>query len=258
MLVVSAGLSTQVFPQASAGASFHAAISNGKFQGMIWPATPSGRGVRPGKRVFQFVRPAGVIKKMRGHERQIDVATFLDRFAAIHRFEHGQLARFFLNQARDAIEIFPALASRHFAPGLVVSAPRRFHREINIARIAFRDLGQLFFRRRIDRIEIFAGLRRNEFAVDEKLIALLQLDVVVRFRRGRVTPAIAKTQMALGRRKCGAMIDRAITFNDDKLGTSGFFSRHAALISNRSNQRLHAKSASMVHCKMFGHGPQNP
>jgi hypothetical protein len=49
MLVVSAGLSTQVFPQASAGASFHAAIKSGKFQGMICPATPRGWGFRPGK-----------------------------------------------------------------------------------------------------------------------------------------------------------------------------------------------------------------
>ena len=49
MLVVSAGLRTQVFPHASAGASFHAAISSGKFQGMICPATPNGCGVRPGK-----------------------------------------------------------------------------------------------------------------------------------------------------------------------------------------------------------------
>ena len=48
MLVVSAGFSTTVLPQASAGAIFQAAISSGKFQGMIWPATPSGRTVRPG------------------------------------------------------------------------------------------------------------------------------------------------------------------------------------------------------------------
>ncbi len=40
--VVSAGLSTTVLPQASAGAIFHASMSSGKFQGMIWPATPSG------------------------------------------------------------------------------------------------------------------------------------------------------------------------------------------------------------------------
>jgi ABC-type antimicrobial peptide transport system permease subunit len=31
-----------VLPAASAGASFHAAINNGKFHGMIWPQTPIG------------------------------------------------------------------------------------------------------------------------------------------------------------------------------------------------------------------------
>ena len=46
--VVSAGFSTTVFPQARAGAIFQAAISNGKFQGMICPTTPSGRAVIPG------------------------------------------------------------------------------------------------------------------------------------------------------------------------------------------------------------------
>ena len=40
--VCSAGLSTTQLPAASAGASFHAAISSGKFHGMIWPTTPSG------------------------------------------------------------------------------------------------------------------------------------------------------------------------------------------------------------------------
>jgi hypothetical protein len=45
--VVSAGFKTTVLPHASAGASFHAAMSSGKFHGMIWPATPSGRTVRP-------------------------------------------------------------------------------------------------------------------------------------------------------------------------------------------------------------------
>ena len=40
--VAEAGLSTMQLPAASAGASFHAAIRIGKFQGMIWPTTPSG------------------------------------------------------------------------------------------------------------------------------------------------------------------------------------------------------------------------
>ena len=45
--VVSAGFKTQVLPAASAGASFHAAMRRGKFQGMICPQTPSARGLRP-------------------------------------------------------------------------------------------------------------------------------------------------------------------------------------------------------------------
>jgi hypothetical protein len=40
--VCSAALSTTVQPAASAGAIFHAAISSGKFHGMIWPTTPTG------------------------------------------------------------------------------------------------------------------------------------------------------------------------------------------------------------------------
>ena len=37
-----AGLTTVQLPAASAGAIFHAAISSGKLNGMIWPTTPSG------------------------------------------------------------------------------------------------------------------------------------------------------------------------------------------------------------------------
>ena len=40
--VCSAGLITTALPAAMAGASFHAAMRIGKFQGMIWPTTPSG------------------------------------------------------------------------------------------------------------------------------------------------------------------------------------------------------------------------
>ena len=40
--VCSAGFSTTQLPAASAGASFHTAMSSGKFHGMICPTTPSG------------------------------------------------------------------------------------------------------------------------------------------------------------------------------------------------------------------------
>ena len=39
--VNSAGLRTTVQPAASAGATFHASISSGKFHGMICPTTPA-------------------------------------------------------------------------------------------------------------------------------------------------------------------------------------------------------------------------
>ena len=40
--VNSEGLTTAVFPAARAGASFHASRSNGEFQAVIIPTTPSG------------------------------------------------------------------------------------------------------------------------------------------------------------------------------------------------------------------------
>ncbi|MNG29380.1 hypothetical protein D3C84_1147980 [compost metagenome] len=42
--VSSAGLSTTVQPQASAGTIFHRAIISGKFQGTMAPTTPTGSG----------------------------------------------------------------------------------------------------------------------------------------------------------------------------------------------------------------------
>jgi hypothetical protein len=42
--VCSAGMSTTQLPAASAGASFQAAMQDGKFHGMIWPTTPAARG----------------------------------------------------------------------------------------------------------------------------------------------------------------------------------------------------------------------
>ena len=67
--VVSAGFRTTVLPQASAGASFHAAISSGKFHGMTWPATPSGAERPAGERIVELVGPAGVVEEVGGHQR---------------------------------------------------------------------------------------------------------------------------------------------------------------------------------------------
>ena len=138
---------------------------------------------------------------MRGDQRQVDVAAFLDRLAAIHRFQNGEFARFLLHEPRDAIEIFTAFAPRHFAPDVAVRAPRRPHRQVDIMRIRLRDFRQGRFRRRIDRREISTGMRSAKFAVDKELIARLDFDVVALLGSGRIGPAFAEIEPALVRRE---------------------------------------------------------
>ena len=96
--VVSAGFSTTVLPHASAGAIFHAAMSSGKFHGMICPATPSGPARCAREGVVELVGPTGVVEEVRRGERDVDVARLLDRLAAVHRLDDGELAGLLLQQ----------------------------------------------------------------------------------------------------------------------------------------------------------------
>ena len=121
--VVSAGFKTTVFPQAKAGAIFHAAMSNGKFHGMICPATPNGRGFRPGKGILQFIGPTGVVEKVRRHQRQIDIATLPDWLPAVHGLQHRQLPGPSLDETCDAEEELPPFPSRQLAPDALIRLP---------------------------------------------------------------------------------------------------------------------------------------
>src|SRR5437870_7820837 len=88
--VCSAGFSTLVLPQASAGPSFHAAMRSGKFHGMICPHTPTGsegeveeglvRGVRL---AVDLVHPAGVVTEGRGRGRDVEVAALHEWLAVV-------------------------------------------------------------------------------------------------------------------------------------------------------------------------------
>ncbi len=198
-----------------------------------------------GKRVAQLIRPAGVVEEVRRHQRQIDVAAFLDRLAAIHRLHDGQLARLLLDQPRDAVEILPALATRHFAPDVLVSRARRLHGTIDIMRVALGDLGQLLFRRGIDGGEILPRMRRDEFAVDEVLIARLELDVIVRLRRGRIGPLVAKAERALVWRQgyAGRMGEGFLNPDGDNGSGTGILAGHGTL-STLPATGAHAKRRS--------------
>ena len=133
--VVSAGFSTTVLPQASAGAIFQASISSGKFHGMIWPGDAERPRPAVRERVLELVGPARVVEEVRRRERQVDVARLLDRLAAVERLGDGELARALLDQER-------AIRKRYLArsepgsddqPSSNASA-RRLHREIDVAR----------------------------------------------------------------------------------------------------------------------------
>ena len=118
--VVSAGLSTTVLPQASAGAIFQASISSGKFHGMTWPATPSGRGVGPNPAYSQLVGPARVVEEVRRGQRDVDVARLADRLAVVERLQHGELAGTLLDQPGDPEQVLAPLLAGHDRPGPLV------------------------------------------------------------------------------------------------------------------------------------------
>ena len=140
--VVSAGLSTTVLPQASAGAIFQAAISSGKFHGMICPATPSGRGVGAEAGVVELVGPAGVVEEVRGREGDVDVARLADRLAVVERLEHGELAAALLDRPGDAEQVLAALAPGHRRPDVGVRAAGGAHRVVHVGRSGLGHLGQ--------------------------------------------------------------------------------------------------------------------
>ncbi len=99
------------------GASFHDAISSGKFHGITWPATPIGRGVDVREGVLELVGPPGVVEEVRRGERKVDVARLLDRLAAVHRLQDGELARALLELPRDPEQVLRALGAGQVAPG---------------------------------------------------------------------------------------------------------------------------------------------
>ncbi len=131
-------------------------------------------GLPAGEGVFELVGPAGVMEKMRRDERQVEIAALADRLAAVNRLEYGELARLFLEKPRDAEEVFAALRRIHRTPRLFEGAARAFHRRIEVGLARLGDQGVPPARRGIDRGEEFARLRRDELAVDEELVALLE------------------------------------------------------------------------------------
>ena len=101
-----------MLPQASAGASFHAAISSGKFHGHDLADDPERRDLARDDPVAELVGPAGVVEEVRRRERDVDIARFAQRLAAVERLDDRQLARPLLDQPRDPEQVLAAFAVR--------------------------------------------------------------------------------------------------------------------------------------------------
>src|ERR1035438_6179774 len=218
--VVSAGLSTQVFPVASAGASFHAAMSSGKFHGMTWPATPSGRGRGPNPAcsslsrsehagvpgrergselprrheqrevpwddlarnaertrpraepgVLELVRPAGVVEKVRGGQRDVHVAGLPDGLAVVQAFQHSELAGPLLDGPGDPVQVLGPVPARHRTPGVLEGVAGRGHRAVHVRLARLSHLGQRLLRGRVQGAEMRTVGRRAELPADEQAVA---------------------------------------------------------------------------------------
>src|SRR6202008_4838347 len=65
---------------------------------------------------LELVGPAGVVEEVGRGEREVDVARLLDRLSAVQRLEHGELARAFLEEARNAEEVLRPLRAREGRP----------------------------------------------------------------------------------------------------------------------------------------------
>ena len=138
-------------PAASAGPSFHAAISSGKFQGMIWPQTPTGSracrrrcsGALTGMTsALDLRRPAREVA--RGARRRCATSTALgelDRLAVVERLELRRARRRWRRSARRACAIAaPRSARRHRAPRrAVANAARAARRRVDVGGAGLRD-----------------------------------------------------------------------------------------------------------------------
>ena len=117
--VVSAGLSTTVFPAASAGRDLPREHQQREVPGDDLPGDAERPRLAVRERVLELVGPARVVEEVRRRQRQVDVARLADRLAAVERLEHGELARALLQDPRDSEEVLGALARRQVRPAVL-------------------------------------------------------------------------------------------------------------------------------------------
>ena len=104
---------------------------------------------------------------MAGHQRDVDVAGFADRFAVVEGFEHGKKARLLLQVTGDGIKPTRAAMTAEGLPAGQGGAGGG-HRGVDVGLGALGHLGELAGGGRIEGGEKFTfGARQGETTVDE-------------------------------------------------------------------------------------------
>src|SRR5262249_14949495 len=122
-----------------------------------------------------------------------------DRLPAVRGLDRRELRGAVAHDLREPQENPPAILCRRRAPWTVVEGgARRTHRAVDVGRPGVRRPGNRLRGCRIDRVERAGGLRRDDLAVDVKLIRFHRLETPTIFtcsnrckvappRRGRMT-----------------------------------------------------------------------
>ncbi len=100
--------------------------------------------------------PARVVVEVACRERHVDVARLADRLAVVHRFEHREQARVFLDPARDRVQVAGPRVGRQRLP-CGKRLLRRADRGIHIILRAIGDARDHLRRRRVDDVERLSG-----------------------------------------------------------------------------------------------------
>ena len=151
------------------------------------PADADRLGIGPIAGVGQLVGPAGVVEEVRRHERQVDVAGFLDGLAVVDRLEDGQFAGSLLDRAGDAVQVLGPLGPRQPGPRSLGST-RRDDRGVDVQGPGADHFGQHFLGGGVHRLERGAVARLDEAAADEEAVRRFDGDDVTRLGRGGVLP----------------------------------------------------------------------
>jgi hypothetical protein len=135
---------------------------------------------------------------VRRGERHVDVARFADRLAAVHRFDHRELACPLLQRACDAVQVLAALGGLELRPAAQPGTACGGNRAVDVGGIRLRYLRERLRVRRVDRVEVATLARRHELAVDEEPVLRIDAGVVGALRCRRILPARVESEPRVG------------------------------------------------------------